>query len=109
MGKLVSVKIDKATRDKLKEPSTIATDAPIYPWGLSINLDSDTLEKLEVDADDLKVGATLSLIAKVDVVSLSKNESQGSTPNQSVGLQITEMCLESAGAAAAAVKLYKEK
>lgn len=110
MSKLVSMKITAAEREKRMEPSSVATDMPAYPWGLGVNLDNESLEKLEIDADDLKVGQTLTLIAKVEVTNLSSNESKGGGSNQSVGLQITEMCLETKGSAAAAADtLYAKK
>lgn len=109
-AKLVSMKISKADREAKTKNGSIATDAPAYPWGLGINLDDDALEKLGLDVADLKVGATMTLIAKVDVTSLSSNESKGSDAHSSVGLQITDLCLEDGAtkAASAAGALYKE-
>lgn len=110
--KLVSMKIQKGDRDAPKaEPSSIATDWPAYPWGLNLNLDDDALEKLEIDASDLKVGAKMTLVALVEVSSISINDRMGSDgESQSVGLQITDLCLEDGAtkAAAAAGTLYKE-
>lgn len=95
-SKLVSMKISKAEAKAMMEPSSLAEgDRPRYPWGLSITLDKDALEKLGI-ADDLPgVGEKYLLIAEVDVVSVSSNESEGGS-NRSVGLQITSMCLEDA-------------
>ena len=89
MAKLVSMKISKAEREKMNKPMALVGDAgPAYPWGLSVNLDQDSLEKLDLDANDLKVGKTLTLIATVEVTNLSSNESKDGGSNQSVGLQI---------------------
>lgn len=108
MAKLVSMKMSKTDLAKRAEPSTIATDAPMYPWGLSVNLDDDSLEKLEIDVGDMKVGDYKVLIAKVEVTSLSSNESKGGG-NQSATLQIMEMCLEDGDDTARVAKsLYKE-
>ncbi|HLX21628.1 MAG TPA: hypothetical protein VKR23_15895 [Gaiellaceae bacterium] len=109
MAKLVSMKIAKGDRDaKLDQPSTFATEGPLYPWGMAISLDDDALEKLGWDIKDFTVGATLTLIAKVEVTSLSSNESQGQDARQNVGLQITDCCLEDGAkkAASAASALY---
>jgi len=109
MAKLVSMKISKAEREKMNKPMALVGDAgPAYPWGLSVNLDQDSLEKLDLDANDLKVGKTLTLIATVEVTNLSSNESKDGGSNQSVGLQITAMCLET-GKKGAAEELYPEK
>lgn len=93
--KLVSMKIQKADRDaKTDTVPSLATDGPAYPWGLSLTLDNDALDKLDLDEDDFKVGATMMLVAKVEVTAISSNETRGSDPNKSVGLQITDLCLE---------------
>ena len=108
--KLVNMKLSKAEADaKMGGPSTLATDEPLYPWGLYLNLDNGTLDKLSLDFADLKVGASMTLIAKVEVTSISSNESQGQDANQSAGLQITDLCLEDGAgkATAAAATLYK--
>lgn len=96
--KLVSMKIAKTDRDAKTEPSSLATDAPAYPWGLSITLDDDALEKLGLSEDDFKVGAAMTLVAKVECTSISSNETRGSDPNKSVGLQITDLAIEDGAA-----------
>lgn len=105
-GKLVSLKIAKGDRDaKDAAPSSLMTDGPAYPWGLSITLDQDVLDKLDMSIDNFKVGATMALIAKVEVTACSSEERQGSDARQSVGLQITHVCIEEgAGKATSAAK-----
>ena len=94
MNKMVSMKISKKDRDAKMEPPTLSTDMPLYPWGLSLSLDDDAMEKLGMDIADMKVGSTMSLVATVEVTSCSIQETSGQDANQSVGLQITDMCLE---------------
>lgn len=103
MGDLVNMKRSADDRDAANEaaPSSMI-DEPLYPWGLSINLDEDSLEKLDLELP--KVGKKFTLVAAVEVTSVSSNASKGGE-SQSVGLQITDMCLEAPGAAAT---LYKE-
>lgn len=91
-AKLVSMKLDKAAQKKMMEPSLAEGDRPLYPWGLSINLDTDALAKLGI-ADLPEVGESYMLVAMVDVTNVSSNESEGGK-NRSVGLQITDCCLE---------------
>lgn len=110
MAKLVSMKIKKGDRDA-PQPSTIATDWPLYPWGLCLTLDDDSLKKLGLDAGDLKVGSSMTLVANVEVSSISINDRMGSDgESQNVGLQITDLCLEDRGSKAAdlADALYKK-
>lgn len=91
-AKLVSMKLDKAEQKKMMEPSLAEGDRPLYPWGLSISLDSDALDKLGL-AQLPDVGESYMLVAMVDVTNVSSNESEGGK-SRSVGLQITDLCLE---------------
>jgi hypothetical protein len=107
--KLTSMKISKAERESLYSEKSIATEGPMYPYGLSVSLDNESMEKLGLEAGDLSVGSSMVLVAKVEVCSVSSSEYKGGDPNQSVTLQITDMCLEAEGAKAsdAAGALYK--
>jgi len=91
MKALVSMKIRQADRDKLMEPKSMATDGPDYPWGLSITLDDDSLEKLGLDLPE--VGTMMTLVANVKVTNVSESASP-TYKQRSLGLQITEMALE---------------
>jgi hypothetical protein len=69
---------------------------PAYPYGLTIQLDDETLEKLGVK-DLPAVGAEILLSAKAKVTSVSVNEQQDADGDKeadkrrSVGLQITDL------------------
>ena len=104
--KLVNMKIDpKAREEKYAESALI--DRPVYPYGLSIHLDEEVLDKLGLE-ELPEVGKPMKLLALVDVTSVSSNESK-SGASRSVGLQITDLCLEKPGAAKSTEsKLYKE-
>lgn len=106
--KLVSMKISAAEAKKMTEPSSLVEDRPRYPWGLQVNLDKDSLEKLGIGDELPGVGEKYLLVAMVDVTSVSSNQSEGGS-NRSVGLQITSMCLEDTDAdtSKAASTLYE--
>jgi hypothetical protein len=108
MPKLISMKIDQAARESRYAEKSIAMDAPSYPYGLTVNLDTDSLEKLEIDAADLEVGSTMTLVAEVEIVSAGKSSTAGGGESQNASLQITRMLLEDAPAKDAAAALYKE-
>jgi len=93
MSELVSMKITAEARTKMAEPSMVEKDGPIYPWGLSLSLDDDALEKLGIDTLP-KVGTAQMLIARVEVTSVSSNQGPDKQKRQSVSLQITDLCLE---------------
>jgi len=104
--KLVNMQLstaEMAEKDPCCGPSP---ERPRYPWGLSISLDNDTLEKLGLELP--KVGSELLLAAKVTVTSVSANEgSEGVYRN--VSLQITDLAFEGDEAIDAADILYGKK
>jgi len=107
MPKLKSMKMPKREMEKMAEPSSIATDRPMYPWGLSVSLDTCCLAMLGLDASDFQIGEAKTLIARVEVTGISSSESKDGDANQSVQLQITDMCLEEGDEAKkAAAALY---
>jgi hypothetical protein len=106
--KLKSMKIDPKAREEKYEASAVV-DRPMYPWGLQLNLDNETLEKLDVELP--KVGKSMMIYARVDVTSVSENEHSldgKTTTNRSASLQITDLCLEADAGEGSAVtdRLY---
>jgi hypothetical protein len=113
--KLVSMKITKADRKAQQEKYATASpvDGDAYPYGLTVRLDNESLEKLGLDVSDYPVGDTVMLIATCEVCETSARQSVVGGENQNLTLQITEMCLEDAptkkkSSADVAAALYKE-
>lgn len=101
--KLVSMKMTKSERAEKNTVSSDAPDRPIYPYGLEVRLDTDALEKL--DLDELpEVGGEMTLLAKVKVTGASSSDTEYGK-SRSVSLQITDLCLED-GNKDLATKLY---
>lgn len=93
MPELKSMKLSKKEQ---KEGSEVATERPEYAYGLSINLDNESLEKLGI-TELPKTKTEMFLSAKVEVSSVSEHDSADQKePNRSVTLQITEMGLANA-------------
>lgn len=69
-----------------------AGDAPEYPYGLTLSLCDESLQKLGLSTLPA-VGATMTLHAVVTVTSVSQNETQSGGVDRCVGLQITDMDL----------------
>lgn len=94
--KLTNMKIDAKARDAKYKESSVAVDAPIYPWGLSISLDEDALDALGITKLP-EVGKPMMLVARVDVTSVSENkhttEGNGTEKHRSVSLQITDLAI----------------
>jgi hypothetical protein len=102
--KLVNMKLDPAEAKKMAEPCAMG-DAPRYPWGLQLNLDNDAIEKLGIDKLPA-VGKSLQLVALVNVVSVSSNQTEGGDERKSVSLQITDLGLEAGKKKSAEAALY---
>lgn len=66
-------------------------EAPKYPWGLSLNLDEETLAKLGLDKID--VGTIVSLAGKAKVTGYSEREYEGGA-HKCLDLQITDLGLD---------------
>ncbi len=85
----VSMELTKKERSSREE--TVLSEAPTFPFGLSVHLDEDSLEKLNVK-ELPEVGTEFEMVATVKVTSVSENETDEGT-RRSVALQITDMAL----------------
>lgn len=108
MAKLVSMArtaSEKAEIVKEQDPAG-ADSVPEFPWGLSICLDEDSLEKLGI-TELPKPGAivTITAQAKVTAVRMSANEGEV-TDRQGVDLQITDMAVDDGNSGKAVKSLY---
>lgn len=97
---MINMKMSPKEAKEYTEPS--ASEAPEYPYGLSIDLSDESLAKLGI-TDLPKVGAEMVINARVVVTSTSSYETQGGEPDKRVCLQITDMELAGAPSGAAAV------
>jgi hypothetical protein len=103
---MVSMKIDpKAREDRFASLAEGTKDGPIYPYGLALTLDEDSLDKLDLELP--KVGKSVIVYARAEVTSVSSNKT-GEGERRSVSLQITDLSVrsESETAPDAAEKLY---
>jgi len=99
------MKLSKADREKSLGglgPS-MSEDGPTYPYGLNVSLEEAAIAKLGIDLP--KVGTAMTLIATVDVTSVSSNEHAGGQ-RRTVSLQITDLCLEAGAGKAETEVLY---
>ena len=85
---LVNMK-SKAEKNECS-PAEEAGDQPQYPYGLCINLDKDSLEKLGITSLP-KVGTEMTINAKAVVKSVSAYDTQGEGQDMNASIQITDM------------------
>jgi len=87
------INMKRSPKDKATLGDCCAADRPEYPYGLCINLDRESLEKLGITALPA-VGDQLQLTALVTVQSVSEYERQEEGKSRDVSLQITDMALD---------------
>lgn len=78
---------------------------PLYPYGLCLYLDQDTLTKLGLTAD-IKIGTVLAVSGSATVQGTSRRQTQGGEDYASVDLQITDLGLDGAVKKSAAELMY---
>jgi hypothetical protein len=94
----------KEAKEQNSGPSI--AESPQYPYGLSISLDNDTLEKLKL-GDSVEVGDEVAIVAKAKVTSKSGYETMVGGAENSLCLQITD--LEVSGESSATTKTLYDK
>jgi len=87
-----SMKLSPADKKAEEKSMEVSSDSQEYPWGLTLRLEQDTMDKLSTG--ELKVGDELMMQAAVRVTSVSSHDSEGSKTESSASLQITEMGLD---------------
>lgn len=90
MATLISM---ENTQQEANAQVSPTADAPKYPWGLSICLNDDSLEKLGVKSLPA-VGTEVTIVAKATVSGTSENATENDGTRSSMDLQITDMQLD---------------
>lgn len=82
----------KMSREESGELGTdqAKVNRPEYPYGLTIDLDDGSMEKLGI-TELPTVGSEMTIMAKVVVKSVSSNQYDGSEAESRMSLQITDM------------------
>jgi len=101
----LSKKEVKKERDSFMGPES---NGPKYPWGLSLDLNDEVLEKLGVSAKDFKVGEDVVIKAKAKIKRLGSNEDEADK-RESIDLQITHLEVVSSDKFEEAFKEASEK
>ena len=85
----------KRTKKEMKEDMVpIAADQNQYPWGTRLRLDTAELHKLGIDTKDLQVGASINIMAKGEISSVSSSQNSDGGSDQYLEIQITDLCID---------------
>lgn len=106
MAKLTNMKMDPPALTASAAPEPYP-EGPAYPWGLSITLNDQCLEKLKIETLP-EAGETFILLAKVKVTATEARDVADGKKYRSVSLQITDMALEDKGDKKAAESVLYE-
>lgn len=100
MAKMVSLKMSKKEAKgefgaDCPQPSKAYDDnLPRYPYGTKLRLETEVLDKLDIEPGDFKSGQVLTVTAKVEVVGTSTSQRQGGKDRNELELQITDMSID---------------
>jgi hypothetical protein len=106
--KLVDMKLtkaDKAAREK--EWSSAVEGQEDYPYGLSIHLDSESMEKLGLTDADLDAGQPVSIVATA-IISSDNIYQRNGKKTRAMSLQIQSMGLQQGEKSDAVADMYGE-
>lgn len=95
MKTLINMELTAEEAKELYEPKP--GDAPKYPWGLSLCLENDQLEKLGITGKLPETGTVMQLVARVEVTNTGDSKSQNGEDRRSISLQVTDMSLAPEG------------
>lgn len=90
MARTPAEKEEKAEEMSAPLVSTIAD----YPYGLSICLTQDELDKLDLDASDVEVGDTVHLFCFAKITSKSIQDNEATGPQARIEMTITHIAAE---------------
>lgn len=91
--KPVDMKLSKKDGDRLNEPTVSgAPEGPRYPWGLTLRLENESLEKLGIK-EMPDAGTECEVMAMAKVVSVEKREVAGGKSRRHMELQITKLAI----------------
>jgi hypothetical protein len=83
--------VKKAKSDSKAYPMD-STDP--YPYGLSISLDNESLEKLGIDLSNYSVGDEVEIHGCAKVKELRQSDTERSGKDRNMTLQLTDLCVE---------------
>jgi Major coat protein-like len=86
----------KRTKEETKPTPEIncCSSQDEYPYGLCIDLNTDSLDKLGISIDKYNVKDVVNIVAECQVKSLSQSSYSSGKDNKNLSLQITKMKIQ---------------
>uniref|UniRef100_A0A6M3XM12 Uncharacterized protein n=1 Tax=viral metagenome TaxID=1070528 RepID=A0A6M3XM12_9ZZZZ len=89
---LKSMKLTAKQAKTMDSPSAVSPSKPKYPWGLSISLEKEALDKLGIEISDFDVGEIVSIAAKARITRITISDGTD-YQERSMNIQIEKMAL----------------
>jgi hypothetical protein len=91
---LTDLKRTKEEKKPMDVPQICSESQEEYPYGLCIDLNTDSLDKLGISIDKYNVDDDVCIYAECCVKSLSQSKYSSGKDNKSLSLQITKMKIQ---------------
>ena len=91
---MINLSMSEMEKKEQAAPTSVLYDTPNYPYGLKIQIDHETYEKIMGNSEPPKVGSKMIMHAQVEVCSVYADAGKDDEPKYSMGLQITDMELK---------------
>ena len=86
-----NMRMNAEEKKDLYSPESVIDDKPEYPYGLTITLNQESIEKLGIDAKSLKIGQAFKVLAEAKIKEIREVKENGDVQEHSIELQICEM------------------
>ena len=90
--KLVNLKLSPEEA-KEASPEVQETKGPAYPWGLTLNLDEETIAKLDLEGEG-EVGDTCHIVAEGMITGYTEHKMEDGESRKTLTIQITDLYVE---------------
>jgi hypothetical protein len=89
---MINLSMSESEMEKKEE--SVLYETSKYPYGLKIQIDHETYEKIMGNSEPPKVGSKMIMHAQVEVCSVYADTGKDGESKYSMGLQITDMELK---------------
>lgn len=94
--KLTNLKLTKKERKAAGEVPKEAESKEAYPWGLSITLETESIDKLGLDLKSFKINEKIKIGAIAEVIGISNDKTEDGD-RKTIRLQIQKIGLDRGG------------
>lgn len=103
----VNLKLKKKKGGNDAPEAVKTSEGPSYSWGTRLSLDKETIGKLGIDINKIKVGENVTASVKMEVVSVRQEVGEGGYNSETIELQVTDIDLGKFGKSASKEKLAR--